>query len=142
MPNYIYYPPKAMESERLTRSEMRCVERAVRGETNKAISAELGIAVGTVKTHLYNAMLKMGCHTRLQLYLKMRDGLPPQHLPRTLSDTQLDAIKLLAQGFSDAMAAHTLGVAVTTYKGRLQAARAKLGLRSRLQLLHHIQAQE
>ena len=41
------------------------------GYTNRQIAAHLGISGETVKTHLHNAMLKFGLHSRSELRLRL-----------------------------------------------------------------------
>lgn len=52
--------------ERLTRREAEVVELLALGLSNKAISAQLGIAVATVRVHCVNAFEKMGVDNRTQ----------------------------------------------------------------------------
>lgn len=54
-------------SAKLTRSEQRITELAVRGRTNAEIGAELCLARRTVETHLTNAYRKLGVTRRTQL---------------------------------------------------------------------------
>jgi len=138
----VYYPPRHQIKTRLTPSEWRCIQLAIAGLCNKRIGSALGVQTGTVKAHLYNAMTKIGCHTRLQLYNALREGVPEHLRPRNLSEMQLKAVKMLRTGLSDEQVAHLLGVCVTTYKGRLQAARNKLGISSRVELLRHVDEEE
>jgi len=43
------------------------------GYTNRQIAARLGISAETVKTHLRNALIKFGLHSRSQLRLLLAD---------------------------------------------------------------------
>jgi DNA-binding NarL/FixJ family response regulator len=48
-----------------------------RGKTNKQIGEALGIAPGTVKTHVNRLLAKYGCHNRTQLsHVPVFDTLP------------------------------------------------------------------
>jgi DNA-binding CsgD family transcriptional regulator len=46
---------------------------ACQGHTNRQIAARLGISAETVKTHLRNALIKFGLHSRSQLRLLLAD---------------------------------------------------------------------
>lgn len=52
--------------ERLTRREAEVVELLALRLSNKAISAQLGIAVATVRVHCVNAYEKLGVDNRTQ----------------------------------------------------------------------------
>lgn len=56
--------PHAQLSER----EREIVARAARGESNKSIAIELGIAPSTVAGHLTSAAAKLGAKTRVELF--------------------------------------------------------------------------
>ncbi|MCS7294943.1 MAG: LuxR C-terminal-related transcriptional regulator, partial [Dehalococcoidia bacterium] len=55
----------------LTQREAAVLERALRGATNKEIAAELGVAPGTVRTHLENAYRKLGVRSRTEALWKL-----------------------------------------------------------------------
>ena len=66
----------------LTRRELEIVELVERGMSNKAIAAELGIRVGTVKIHLRHIFEKTGIHGRYGVALSgLRSKLPPGAAP-------------------------------------------------------------
>jgi two-component system, NarL family, response regulator DevR len=54
---------------RLTRREREVLALIVEGKTNKAIGAALGIAEGTVKSHIRQMMLTMRVKNRTQMAL-------------------------------------------------------------------------
>jgi DNA-binding CsgD family transcriptional regulator len=47
---------------------------AARGLSNTEIAAQMGIAYGTVKTHLYTAMLRTGARNRVELTVMVERG--------------------------------------------------------------------
>lgn len=49
----------------LTARELEVVQRLVAGETNEGIAQGLGMAYGTVKTHVSNLMRKLGARNRI-----------------------------------------------------------------------------
>ncbi len=53
--------------EELSEREVEVVEAVARGLTNKSVADALGISVETVKTHVMNAMGKIGARDRTQL---------------------------------------------------------------------------
>ena len=53
----------------LTRRELDIVRRVVRGDTNRAIAAQLGISENTVKQHIANVFDKVGASSRVELAL-------------------------------------------------------------------------
>jgi DNA-binding NarL/FixJ family response regulator len=60
----------------LTLQEMRVVELLPRGMTNREIGTVLGVSEHTVKTHLYNAMHKLGAKDRAEAAaIALREGL-------------------------------------------------------------------
>ena len=60
----------------LSVQEMRVVEFLPRGLTNKEIGAQLGLSPDTVKTHLRNAMRKMGAKDRVEAAgMALKEGL-------------------------------------------------------------------
>ncbi len=58
----------------LTAREREIVHRVALGETGPEIAAELGIADDTVRTHVRNAMAKLGARSRAQLVAKAVGG--------------------------------------------------------------------
>lgn len=60
-------------SEELTAREREVTLLVARGVSNKRVAAELGIAEGTVKLHLYSAFAKLGVRNRTQLSLWARE---------------------------------------------------------------------
>ena len=60
----------------LTLQEMRVLELLPRGLSNRGIGGELGLSEQTVKTHLHNAMRKLGARDRAEAAaIAMREGL-------------------------------------------------------------------
>jgi PAS domain S-box-containing protein len=55
---------------KLSERELEVVRLVARGETGKEIAAELGIAHETVRTHVRNAMTKLGARSRAHLVAK------------------------------------------------------------------------
>jgi PAS domain S-box-containing protein len=55
---------------KLSNRELEVVRLVARGETGKEIAAELGIAHETVRTHVRNAMTKLGARSRAHLVAK------------------------------------------------------------------------
>jgi PAS domain S-box-containing protein len=55
---------------KLSEREREVVRLVARGETGKEIAAELGIAHETVRTHVRNAMTKLGARSRAHLVAK------------------------------------------------------------------------
>lgn len=54
----------------LTSRELEIIRLVAHGDSNKAISQELGIEVQTVKNYLSRLMDKLGTRNRVQLVLK------------------------------------------------------------------------
>jgi DNA-binding NarL/FixJ family response regulator len=67
-----------MPSERrLTRRELTVLESVARGNTNRAVAAELSISVETVRSHVSHILAKLGTPTRggaVALYHQIRAG--------------------------------------------------------------------
>jgi len=59
--------------QRLTRQQLRVLERMGLGESNKQIAWALGIAESTVKTHVSMLLQKLGVHNRVQASLMAKD---------------------------------------------------------------------
>ncbi len=60
----------------LTLQEMRVVELLPRGMTNRELGKALGVSEHTIKTHLYNAMHKLGAKDRAEAAaIALREGL-------------------------------------------------------------------
>jgi DNA-binding NarL/FixJ family response regulator len=53
----------------LTQREEDVLEFVVLRRTNKEIAVQLGISVGTVKTHVHSLLRKTNCHSRRLLVL-------------------------------------------------------------------------
>jgi DNA-binding CsgD family transcriptional regulator len=65
----------------LTSRERQVVAYAALGHPNKLIAYELGIALGSVGTHLHSALIKLGVRSRMELVqLASRLGAPPVKL--------------------------------------------------------------
>lgn len=63
----------------LTGRELEIVEMIALGLTGPQIAAELHLSNATVRTHVRNAMNKLGTHSRAQLVAKaLGDGIVPQ----------------------------------------------------------------
>lgn len=52
---------------RLTPRERQCVALLAEGCTNEEIAAQLGMALGTVRTHVRNAYVRTGARNRVEL---------------------------------------------------------------------------
>jgi DNA-binding CsgD family transcriptional regulator len=62
--------------KRLTRREREIVQRVALGRSTPQIAADLSVSPATVRSHVRNAMVKTGAHTRAQLVaLVLGDGL-------------------------------------------------------------------
>lgn len=59
--------PLHSELQTLTTRELDILQLVAQGQTNQAISEQLGISVVTVKTHINRTMAKVGRHDRAQL---------------------------------------------------------------------------
>jgi len=59
--------------QRLTRRQLRVLERMSLGESNKQIAWSLGIAETTVKSHVSMILQKLGVHNRVQAVLMAKD---------------------------------------------------------------------
>jgi len=59
--------------QRLTRQQLRVLERMSLGESNKQIAWSLGISESTVKTHVSMLLQKLGVHNRVQAILMAKD---------------------------------------------------------------------
>jgi PAS domain S-box-containing protein len=66
-------PPRALSAR-----EREIVDRVAMGETGPEIAAELGIAAETVRTHVRNAMDKLGARSRAHLVAKALTSAPVQ----------------------------------------------------------------
>ncbi len=60
-------PPDSQLGEPLSAREEEVRQLVAKGRTNKEIAARLGVKLNTVKTHVSNAMQKMGVSTREEL---------------------------------------------------------------------------
>lgn len=68
-------PSRARRSGQLTRREQESLRLVAVGMTTVAAADQLGISPETVRTHVRNAMNKLGARTRAQaIALAMRDG--------------------------------------------------------------------
>ena len=74
-------PPAAVpglisQGKGLTPRELEIVERVALGRSTPQIAADLNLSPATVRSHVRNAMVKTGAHTRAQLVaLMLGDGL-------------------------------------------------------------------
>ena len=57
----------------LTRRERQVLEHLVRGRTEKRVAAKLGIRLDTVRTHVAHIYLKLGVHSRSELFALIYD---------------------------------------------------------------------
>lgn len=63
-------------AKRLTRREREIVQRVALGRSTPQIAVDLSVSPATVRSHVRNAMVKTGAHTRAQLVaLVLGDGL-------------------------------------------------------------------
>lgn len=68
-------PPRARRAGQLTRREQESLRLVAMGMTTTAAADQLGISPETVRTHVRNAMNKLGARTRAQaIAVAMRDG--------------------------------------------------------------------
>jgi PAS domain S-box-containing protein len=68
-------PPRARRAGQLTRREQESLRLVAMGMTTTAAAEQLGISPETVRTHVRNAMNKLGARTRSQaIAVAMRDG--------------------------------------------------------------------
>jgi PAS domain S-box-containing protein len=69
-------PPDTPASRRLTPREREIVQRVALGRSTPQIAVDLSVSPATVRSHVRNAMVKTGAHTRAQLVaLVLGDGL-------------------------------------------------------------------
>jgi LuxR family maltose regulon positive regulatory protein len=59
--------------EPLTEREIEVLRLLASGKSNRRISSELFVSVGTVKTHVNNLYRKLGAHSRTQAVARARD---------------------------------------------------------------------
>ena len=62
--------------ERVTRCELRVLERLALGEANKVIAYEIGVSEATVKSHIRKISTRFGATNRTQLALMLVGALP------------------------------------------------------------------
>jgi PAS domain S-box-containing protein len=75
-------PEDSRSDESLTGRELEIVEMIALGLTGPEIAAELHLSKATVRTHVQNAMKKVGAHSRAQLVAKaLGDGIVPAQQP-------------------------------------------------------------
>jgi DNA-binding CsgD family transcriptional regulator len=68
--------PGLSQGKGLTPRELEIVERVALGRSTPQIAADLNLSPATVRSHVRNAMVKTGAHTRAQLVaLLLGDGL-------------------------------------------------------------------
>ena len=68
-------PPRARRAGQLTRREQESLRLVAQGMTTTVAAGQLGISPETVRTHVRNAMNKLGARTRAQaIAVAMRDG--------------------------------------------------------------------
>src|SRR3954452_24911698 len=73
--NRMSRPPRARRAGQLTRREQESLRLVAMGMTTIAAAEQLGISPETVRTHVRNAMNKLGARTRAQaIAVAMRDG--------------------------------------------------------------------
>lgn len=58
--------PEEDESPRLTKRQLEILERLTRGEPNKVIARELGLATGTVRVHVGAILAALGARNRTE----------------------------------------------------------------------------
>ncbi len=63
----------ALAALRLTRQELKVLERLAAGQSNKEIARTLGVSPNTVKTHAANLFSKLEVSRRTQAVRKARD---------------------------------------------------------------------
>ena len=59
--------PQALAAVRITRREREVIDLISEGLSNKEISARMGIAIHTVKSHVHNVLEKLSLHSRLEV---------------------------------------------------------------------------
>lgn len=69
--------------KRLTKRELQIVERVAVGRSTPQIAADLNVSPATVRSHVRNAMVKMGAHTRAQLVALVLRTADPSTAPQT-----------------------------------------------------------
>jgi DNA-binding CsgD family transcriptional regulator len=72
----------AAPAGKLTAAELRVVELAAAGMSNKQIARRLFVAVHTVEVHLAHAYAKLGVHSRAQLASRLATPAPPSAADR------------------------------------------------------------
>jgi LuxR family maltose regulon positive regulatory protein len=65
-------PPAAGLPEPLSERELEVLQLIAAGKTNRQISSDLFVSVGTVKTHINNAYRKLDAHSRTQALARAR----------------------------------------------------------------------
>ena len=56
-------------SPKLTNAEIGVIQLLLHGMSNKAMAETLTVSIRTVESHISHALLKTGCHSRLELVL-------------------------------------------------------------------------
>jgi DNA-binding NarL/FixJ family response regulator len=157
---YVLVRENADRARAMTERERQIVERASRGDSNKAIAFDLGIATSTVSTHLSHAAAKLGLDSRnavIQTYSALA-GDPAMtdvavtrarwsgrrfvviaiavepRLPAWLSPAERDVAARAVAGESNAGIARARGVSARTIEHQLASAMRKLGVRSRAEM--------
>ena len=80
-------PPARSSTRPLTRREREVVTLIAMGRETAQIAQELHVSPETVRTHVRNAMAKLGAHTRAQLAAIVLCTDTTIHLPRAGEDT-------------------------------------------------------
>ena len=66
--------PENERSERLSAREREVALLIGRGLSNKEVARELGLSLGTVKTHVHNILQKLGAPHRYSLIAHLQEG--------------------------------------------------------------------
>jgi DNA-binding NarL/FixJ family response regulator len=122
--------------EWLTPRERQVVEQVVvYGRTHEEVAALLGIAVGTVRNHLYSASAKgLARGTPLPHARDSADGGDPLRDREHFSLTEVEIARLAARGRRNAEIATIVGLSAVTVGCYVSRICKKLGVRGRIEL--------
>ena len=139
-------PARASRAE-LPPRQRQVVEMASRGDAQKVIAANLGIAQSTVATHLRKALARMDL-CRYQLAAAMlRDGVEvetpiPASAWDALSQAERVIVEAVLDGHSNLEIARARNRSMRTIANQLAAAYRKLGVGSRGELFARLAARD
>jgi DNA-binding CsgD family transcriptional regulator len=120
----------------LSRRERESAALAARGHSNKWIGQQLGIAEGTVASHLCGAMRKLGLSRRAHLVAHQCVDRPTERVAELLiTAAEREVAACVARGWSNAAIAAARHVSARTVANQLSAIYRKLRVASRYELV-------